>query len=84
MRVGESVQQGEREREREMIVWSGLLTKVPSNGIIGGGSFVRQRGQTVVALSPFLSHIKVSTAEQGRKEKKKRALERASMDCVCH
>lgn len=37
--------------EREGVKLSCLVYKVPS--IIGGGSFVQQRGQTVVGLSPI-------------------------------
>jgi len=40
----------EREKESESEEVTCLVYKVPS--IIGGGSFVQQRGQTVVGLSP--------------------------------
>jgi len=62
-----------------------LVYKVPS--IIGGGSFVQQRGQTVVglSLSPiFLCHEmrEKEKKENGKKEERSRGLERPSVDCV--
>lgn len=68
MRVGKR-EKGKQGKERGC-----LVCKVPS--IIGGGSFVQQRGQIVVGLSPPISlsfshtHIRESTAKPGRREKK--------------